>query len=745
MATNKTIKGLTVEIGGDTTKLGKALENVNNKSKDLSTELGQINKLLKLDPGNTELLAQKQKVLSKAIENTADKLDTLKQAEKQVQQQFQRGEVSEEQVRALQREIVSATKAMDQYEQAAKETEKAIKGVGDGGAKMGEKLKTAGTVALKGLGAIAAAAAAAGAALIGAAESSREYRQEMGKLDVAFTTAGHSSEAATETYKTLQGVLGDTGQAVEAANHLAKLTDNEKELKAWTDICTGVYATFGASLPIEGLTEAANETAKVGQVTGSLADALNWAGVNEDAFNERLAKCSSEQARQTLIMDTLNGLYKGAAAAYRETNDEVIRANQANEQWASITAEVGGAVEPLLTDVKLMGATLAGEFVPQITEATGAFRDMLNGAEGAEERVGEAVSGIVTQLISKATELVPSIVKTGTSLVVSVATAIVEELPGLVSTVASTLVDCTPQLITGALKLLMALVTAVERLLPLLVKALPDIVMCIVDTLTAPNTLNTLINGALQLLLAICDAIPLLVQALVPLIPKITNAVINALLNSAPQLLKAAVSLLGAINKAIPQACSSLLKSLPQIWTTISGYLKQLPSKVVSIGADLVKGLWQGINDKYTWIKNKIKSWVGNVTSFLKKLFGINSPSKVTAYMGEMLDEGLAQGIEDNTKAPVNAMSDLSEDILGSAGGVDGLNIERQIAHSYRVSAAEASTQATGMIDKLDQILSAIKSGQILTINGNQLVGATVNTMNNALGQRRVLAERGAI
>ena len=94
MASN-TIKGLTVEIGGDTTKLGKALEDVNKKGRDLSSELGQINKLLKLDPGNTELLAQKQKVLAEAIANTSTKLDTLKEAEKQVQKQFERGEVSE--------------------------------------------------------------------------------------------------------------------------------------------------------------------------------------------------------------------------------------------------------------------------------------------------------------------------------------------------------------------------------------------------------------------------------------------------------------------------------------------------------------------------------------------------------------------------------------------------------------------------------------------------------------------------
>ena len=746
---SKNIKGLTVEIGGDTTKLGKALEGVGKKSRDLSSELGQINKLLKLDPKNTELLAQKQKVLADAISNSADKLKTLKEAEKQVQKQFERGEVSEEQVRALQREIIATEKRMESYQKASKETadqlKKLGKNTGDAEEKtrsFGDAAKSVGSVAAKGFTAVAAVVAAAGAAMVAAAEGSREYRTEMGKLDTAFTTAGHSSEAALQTYKSLQGVLGETDQAVEAANHLAKLTDNEKELQAWTNICTGVYATFGASLPIEGLTEAANETAKLGQVTGPLADALNWAGVNEDAFNESLAACSTEQERQTLIMETLNGLYADAATKYKETNAEVIRANEANEEWASVMAEVGGAVEPILTDVKLLGASLVGDLVPGVKNVAGAFRELLGGGDGSS--LGEAVGDLLGGIVTKAAELVPAVVRAGVSLVTSTTTAILDELPSLVQSVIDLLIDSTPQLVDGALKLLMALVTAVERLLPLLIEALPDIVMCIVDTLTAPNTLSTLINGALRLLLAICSAVPLLVQKLVPLIPGIVNAIQGALIDCAPMLLKAAVSLLSALNKAVPQACASLLKSLPQIWTTISGYLKQLPSKVVSIGGDLVKGLWKGINDKYTWIKNKIKSWVGNVTAFLKKLFGINSPSKVTAYMGEMLDEGLAKGIEDNTKAPQDAMGKLSDDVLGAAS-VDGLTVERQIRHSYSVGATETATQNASMLSKLDQILEAIKRGQILTIDGNTLVGATANTMNNALGQRRILAERGAV
>lgn len=212
--------------------------------------------------------------------------------------------------------------------------------------------------------AMAGAAVAVGGALVAMTESTREYRNEMGKLDAAFTTAGHSSKAASKTYKSLQALLGETDQAVEAANHLAKLVDNEKDLSTWTDICTGVYATFGASLPIEGLTEAANETAKTGALTGSLADALNWAGVNEDKFQASLDACNTEQERQALITETLNGLYKETAANYKEINKDVLAANEAQERITAATARFGAILEPVVTAGKAGFATLLESVLP---------------------------------------------------------------------------------------------------------------------------------------------------------------------------------------------------------------------------------------------------------------------------------------------------------------------------------------------------------------------------------------------
>lgn len=818
MAKN-TIKGLTVEIGGDTTQLGKALKDVEKKSRDLSGELGEINKMLKLDPGNTDLLAQKQKVLAEAVETTAKKLKTLKDAEKQVQQQFKRGEVSEAQVRALQREIMATERKMDSYKKAIKETTKGLdkmddstkqveKSSGGLGAKLGGIAKT-------GVGVLAAGVAAATGALVASAEASREYRTEMGKLDTAFTTAGHSSEAAQTTYKALQGVLGETDQAVEAANHLAKLTDNEQDLQKWTDICTGVYATFGASLPIEGLTEAANETAKVGKVTGPLADALNWAGVSEDKFNESLAACSNEQERQQLIMETLNGLYDDAAEKYKETNAEVIRANEANEEWMSAMAEIGGVVEPLLTDIKLLGASLLSDLVPGIKEVAGAFRAMLGGDEGAAADLGEALSGIFSQLLTKVTELLPQVAQMAVSLLTTLSTSIIMALPQLLDTViqvslalvngitqaipqivaaftamipqfVQTLVSGIPLLIQGAVSLLMAILDAIPQILPPLIAAIPQIVLTIVDALVnalpvliqgavtlllaivdaiplilppliaaIPKIITTLVsglvkaipqllNGAIQLLNAIIEAIPVLIQMLIPQIPSIVNTIINQLLRMSPVLIQASIELFMALVKAIPTVAGQLVKNLPLIIKTVVQVLGQLPKLMLGIGKDLVKGLWNGIKDMVGWITGKLEGFGDSVLGGIKKFFGIKSPSRVFRdQIGKMLAEGMAVGIEANADAPLDAMASLSGDLLNEADQMNGLTLERRVAHTFAAPAA-ASAEA-GMQGTLNKILAAIERGQVLTINGDKLVGATVNTMNSALGQRRVLAERGAV
>ena len=209
------------------------------------------------------------------------------------------------------------------------------------------------------------------------ADETREYREDMAKLDTAFATTGHSQETASKAYEDFYKILGESDRSVEAANHLAELTKNEEEVAKWGTIASGVTAKFGDSLPLEGLTEAANETAKVGQVTGVVADALNWAskdsavfkdalggnekamaafnkalkdGENvEDAFTAALGKMSTEQERSSAITNTLNGLYADAAIEYNEMTAGAQEARLANLDLEQAQARLGETMEPLTT------------------------------------------------------------------------------------------------------------------------------------------------------------------------------------------------------------------------------------------------------------------------------------------------------------------------------------------------------------------------------------------------------------
>ena len=229
----------------------------------------------------------------------------------------------------------------------------------------------AGEVSSKALKTMAIGIAAAATALLALGASTKEYRVAQAQLNTAFIVAGSTAEVATQTYNDLYRVLGDTGQATEAAQHLAMLTQNQQDLSEWTSICQGVYATFGSSLPIESLTEAANETAKTGELTGALTDALIWAGVNEDDFKAKLLECNDEAEREALIRETLSGLYGDAAAQYEKTAASVLKQNEAEIALNNAMAELGEAVTPINT----LLAEFAAQFLNNISPAIQAFAD----------------------------------------------------------------------------------------------------------------------------------------------------------------------------------------------------------------------------------------------------------------------------------------------------------------------------------------------------------------------------------
>ena len=209
------------------------------------------------------------------------------------------------------------------------------------------------------------------AALVKLGQSAKEFNTIQSKLISGFQAAGASAKQASETYKGFFRFLGEADRAGEAANHLAKMTTNEQELAEWTKICQGIFATFGDSLPIEGLTEAANETARVGKVTGVLADALNWAGVSEDDFNNSLANMNSLAERESYIRGTLNNLYSKAAMLYEINNQAAIQYNEAQYRLNVALSEAGKYVIPLMTQLSNLATVVLQVLKPAFEVISG--------------------------------------------------------------------------------------------------------------------------------------------------------------------------------------------------------------------------------------------------------------------------------------------------------------------------------------------------------------------------------------
>lgn len=189
----------------------------------------------------------------------------------------------------------------------------------------------------------AASAGAVTAAFLAMDNATEEYRIAQGKLNTAYEAAGYSAETAATAYNEFYQILGDTDTDTEASQLLSKLVQNEQDVTKWTRVAAGVSGTFGDSLPIEGLIEATNETAKVGKVTGVLADALNWVGISEDKMNERLERTSSEAERNRILLETLTGSYDDAADAFYRNNEQLVQARKNQAALSAMTAKLGNA------------------------------------------------------------------------------------------------------------------------------------------------------------------------------------------------------------------------------------------------------------------------------------------------------------------------------------------------------------------------------------------------------------------
>lgn len=313
----------------------------------LEARLNHLNK-------TQDLQKKKVEALKKAYQENVDKgLDPMSASMVKLRTDINK---EQEALNKTEKEIKKNKKAIEDLGDESNNAGKQVKKLGDEAKKSGDGFTVLkgviSNVISKGLHELVKGCKKAIKSLYNLSDATQEYREDLGKLETAFEAAGKSTDIAKETYKKFYSVLGEEDRSVEAVNHLAQFVSTQEDMAKWTDICAGVWGTFGDSLPIEGLTEAANETAKTGEVTGVLADALNWAGISQDDFQKQLEGCSSETERAALITETLNKQYGDAADKYKENNKSVMEAREATAKLKDTQAELGAKLEPITTKIK---------------------------------------------------------------------------------------------------------------------------------------------------------------------------------------------------------------------------------------------------------------------------------------------------------------------------------------------------------------------------------------------------------
>ena len=568
-----------------------------------------------------------------------------------------------------------------EYDSGVKDVEKSGSGLAS---KLKSGLASAGKVAAAGIGAVTAAAGAAVGGLLALEGATEEYRIAQGKLKTAFDAAGMSSDAAQEAYTGFYEILGDTDTATEASQLLAKLAESEEDVAKWTNIAAGVNGTFGDSLPIEGLIEASNETAKVGTVTGVLADALNWAGISEDEFNKKLAACTSESERNQLIMETLSGTYDEASEAFYKNNKQLIESRKNQALMDDTLAKLGKTVG----DIK---AKLTSQFLPALSKVTTAFSDMISGVKGADEEFSKAIG----ELVDAAVDKLPEFLEFGANLITSILSGIIQNAPYIMSQIPTVVMSfinafsqMLPQLAESGAQMIGMLADGLRTGIPRMLEALPDVIMSFLGYITdnLPEILDMGVELITSLAQGILDGIPKFLEKL----PELITSFVQFITDNLPQILESGAEILTNLAQGIINAIPELVERIPEILAAIGQGIVDLAWMLLDIGGDIVGYIIDGISDLFQdfvdvasdiigWIWDgildlgeTIKGWGEQIVDWI--IDGIGSLGSTLFETGKNIVTGLWDGVKSVWNGFTGWISDGFNTVVGGIQGFLGIH-----------------------------------------------------------------------
>lgn len=749
-----------IDIVADDSEVQEKLEDTKESFDSLGDKQKETQK-------ETEKTTSKFDELAKTIERQSKELGDLKGEYTQAIVNFGKGSTE---AKALEEKISSLNselhKNKETYGNAANEAKKLSSALDENEKSFVAADVAIGTFIANGLSSLVSKAGEALGSIVALADETREYREDMAKLDSAFTTAGHSTETAQKAYDGFYKILGESDRSVEAVNHLAELTKNEEELAQWSTIAAGVTAKFGDSLPIEGLTEAANETAKVGKVTGPLADALNWAGISEDEFNEKLAKCNSEQERASLITSTLNGEYAAAAEEYNKLTANTQAARDATNKMEQAQAALGAAIEPVTTAWTNMKAGalqwLVDVGLPALQTGWGWIKDNL-------PAVGVIIGGITAAWLAfGGAQTILNAVQTAGIAIQTALNAVMNANPiGLIILAITALVagfmilwnNCEGfrNFWIGLWEIIKTAAQAVADWFKTAWSATLDwfkeAVAKIKEFFSAAwegikNVFNDSIIG--NYFKAIWETIKKIFSVVKAVFTgnwsdawEGIKGIVNTwadFFSGVWDKIKTVFSVIGGwfsqkfteAKDNIVNAFSNIKEKFGEIWEKIKAAFNF--SEMLDIGKNLLTGLWNGINDKVAWLKGKVKGVVDKIKGWFtgKDGFDEHSPSKWSKQVAVDVNRGAAIGFEDSVDIPLKAAKATTDKLKAAVSVESGrYSVGTGTADNGFADLARAVGVQTAGINSLAGEYrrgSGTMRPIIIELNGRELGRATVDT-----------------
>lgn len=690
-----TLKGITVEIGGDTTKLGDAILKARKSAKDLSGELRGVESLLKLDPTNTVLLAQKQEILAESIAGAKDKLKMLIAAQESMSRQLADGKISPEQYRDFEREIESTRQQLTRLEAAASGTDDAVADVGDAAEEAGEKAQKAsgGWTVLKGTLADLAASAikTAASAISDTAQEMITGAAEYGDtIDKMSQKMGMSSDA----YQEWDFVLQHCGASIESLKPAMKTlaTAAESGSDAFAQLGISQEQIAGMSqeqlfdATIAGLQNVTDETQRT-----YLAGKLLGKGATE--LGPLLNTSAGDVADMRAQVHDLGGVMGSdavkAAAAYQDSLQ--------NMQYA-------------FSGLK---NNISGKLLPTLTLIMDGVTKMLTG--GGDE-VAAAVGDLVVSLSGQLTAQAPRMMSVALTFIAALVTGLLSALPDLTGT---------------SVELVGALLLGIAEQLPGIITAAMSALLGIVDKITSPESITLLIQAAMQLMLALARGLITAIPQLIDAVPGIITNLVESFYAMLPEIIGVGIEIVIALASGLVSNAGHIIAAVPRLVETIvRGFLAAVKS-YWDIGKSIVDGIRQGIVEQWQRLKSDVSNLFTGLVSWIKNLLGIHSPSRVFADIGQNMAAGIGDGW-------ASTIGDINRQIGESLQpqyvvGVDMQGLYAQSATLQAAAVPGAGGDIAAVLERMDRLERAI-SGMQIYMDGDALVGSVASRMDYALG-----------